>query len=85
MKEVDSDGNFIYWLKTARPGERVLYYSGFLMRDREVFMRNGGFADKFPPRIKAALAAWRAYLDDSVTLTQKKRDQFEYDYIAIKR
>lgn len=84
MKEIDSEGNFAYWLKTARPGEKALYYQGFLMRDREVFMRGGGFADKFPPRIKAALAAWKAYLDGTVSLTQRKLGQFDYEYIATK-
>lgn len=84
MKEVDNEESFAFWLKSANPGESILYYSGFLMRDREVFMRGGGFADKFPPRIKAALAAWRAYLDGEATLTQRKRGNFDYDYIAIK-
>jgi hypothetical protein len=84
LKEIDNDGAFSYWLKTAKPGERVAYYNGFLMRDREVFVRGGGFVDNFPTQIKAAILAWRAYLDGAVMLIQKKRGAYEYQYIAIK-
>lgn len=84
MKEVDSETAFAFWLKTAKPGERVLYYDGFLMRDREAFLRAGGTVDNFPAKIKAAIHAWRAYLDGAVKLVQKKREDYEYEYIAIK-
>jgi hypothetical protein len=84
LKEVDNDGSFSYWLKTARSGEWVVYYNGFLMRDRELFMRNGGFTYNFPPRIKAAIQAWQAYLNGGVRLVQKKQGEYEYQYIAIK-
>lgn len=84
MKEIESDGTFSYWLKTAKSGEKAIYYEGFLMRDREVFIRCGGFVDNFPPRIKAALSAWRAYMNGGVRLVQKKVGPYEYQYIAIK-
>ena len=84
MKEVDSDTAFHYWLKGARVGEKVVYYDGFLMRDREYFLRNGGFVDQFPARIKAAIAAWKAYMNGTVRLVQKKQGLYEYHYIAIK-
>ncbi len=84
MKEVDGDGAFHYWLKTAKTGEQVIYYQGFLMRDREAFLRAGGFADNFPPRIKAAISAWKAYMNGDVILVQKKDDAYDYKYIAVK-
>jgi hypothetical protein len=84
LKETDTDIAFQYWLKNARPGERVLYYYGFLMRDREVFMRGGGFSDNFPPSIKTAIAAWKAYMNGSVHLIQKKQGMGVYEYIAVK-
>lgn len=84
MKEVDSDLAFQYWNKGARKGERVVYYDGFLMRDREYFIRGGGFANNFPPKIKAAISAWDAYMNGSVMLVQKKVAAHEYQYIAIK-
>jgi len=84
MKEVDSETTFRYWVKTASSGERCLYYNGFLMRDREVFLRSGGFTDKFPPSIKCAIEAWKAYLNGGVRLVQKKISPYDYQYIAIK-
>jgi hypothetical protein len=85
LKEIDNDGAFHYWVKTAKPGEKAVYYSGFLMRDREVFVRGGGFTDNFPAQIKAAILAWRAYLNGDVNLVQKKQGAYEYQYIATKR
>lgn len=84
MKQIDSDVSFDYWLKGAKPGEWVVYYEGFLMRDREVFIRGGGFVDNLPARIKAAISAWKAYMRDEVKLVQKKLEPYEYHYIAIK-
>lgn len=84
MKEVDTDASFDYWLKRAKKKERIMYYDGFLMRDREIAIRSGIFADDMPPKIKAAIAAWKAYLNGEVLLFQKKRDDMEYEYIAIK-
>lgn len=84
MKEVDNETSFRYWLKTAEPGEQVVYYSGFLMRDREVFLRSGGLLESFPPRIRSAIEAWRAYLNGTVKLTQKKQNGYDYQYIATK-
>lgn len=85
MKQVDTEDNFDYWLNRAKPGETVVYYDGFLLMDRERLVNNGIFADKFPQTIKAAIRAWKAYQNGHVTLVQKKRDFFAYDYIAIKR
>jgi hypothetical protein len=84
LKEVDTETTFRYWLKTAKPGDGIIYYNGFLMRDREVFLRCGGFVDQFPQRIKTAIAAWNAYMNGEVKLVQKKRGTFEYEYIATK-
>lgn len=84
MKEVDTETTFHYWLRNAKRGERVLYYNGFLMRDREQAVKSGFFAEQFPDRIKAAIQAWKAYMAGDVVLTQKKRGFAEYEYIATK-
>ena len=84
MKEVDTDVSFAYWLKGANRRERAVYYRGFLMRDREILVHNGVTADRFPPKIKTALMAWKAHLNGTVKLTQKKIGPFEYEYIATK-
>lgn len=84
MKEVDTEATFHYWLRGAKKGERVVYYDGFLMRDREQAIKSGFFVEQFPPRIKTAILAWKAYMNGEVVLTQKKRGFGEYEYIATK-
>jgi hypothetical protein len=37
-----------------------------------------------PEKIRAANFAWRLYTEGLVTLVQKKKDQYSYDYIAVK-
>lgn len=85
MKEVDTEDSFAYWLSRARRGEKVLYFDGFLMLERQKLVMAGVQRDGFPQKIKAAMAAWRAYLEDLVVLVQRKKDEGEYEYIAIKR
>lgn len=84
MKEVDNEDGFSYWLSRARKGEKVVYFDGFLMYERQRFLSlNGG--DEFPQKIRTAQLAWRAYTEGLVTLVQHKRDEGEYEYIAIRR
>lgn len=84
MKEVDSDNSFMLWLKGAKRGDKVVYFDGFLMRDREIAVRSGFFSHDLPPRFKAAIMAWKAYLDGFVILTQHRRGEGEYEYIAVR-
>lgn len=84
MKEVDNENAFLLWLKGAKRGEKIVYFDGFLMREREIAVRSGFFAHDLPPRFKAAIAAWKAYLDGMVILAQHKRGDSEYEYIAIR-
>lgn len=85
MKEVDTEDNFNYWLSRAKRGEKVVYFDGFLMLERQRLINNGIDRESMPQKIKSAVAAWRAYLEDRVVLVQHKRDEGEYEYIAVKR
>lgn len=84
MKQVDTEDSFEYWLRKAKVGEKIMYYDGFLMMDRERLIKNGMFVENFPQTVKTAIKAWKAYQDGLVILAQKKNDYFSYDYIAIK-
>lgn len=84
MKEVDTEDAFSFWLSKARKGERVVYFDGFLMLERQKFVMNGFTRDQFPQKIKTAIRAWDAYMDGLVALTQHKRDDGEYEYIATR-
>lgn len=85
MKEVDSEQSLVFWLNDAKKGEEAVYYNGLLMMDRERYFSNGGTLDKLPQKLKAANLAWQLYTNGVVNLVQKKREQYTYDYIAIKR
>lgn len=84
MKEVDTEVSFSYWFKSAKKGENVVYYNGFLLRDREILVSKGLSTDGFPEKIKTAVMVWKLHLNGDLKLTQKKRGMFDYDYIATK-
>ncbi len=67
--------DFKEWSRKAKPGSRVVYYSGFLMAARET--------DEHAYDI--GRAAWRAYTDGEVSLTQRRVEPHICDYIAEKR
>lgn len=83
MKEVSTEDAFEHWLAKAKKGDKVLYFDGFLMLERQRHILQGN-KDGFPQKIKTAILAWRAYLEGFVTLVQRKRDEGEYEYIAIR-
>lgn len=72
------------WASKAGRGEKAVYYTGMLIADRERHFQRGGFADTMPESMKAARAAWRAYMDGLVYLVQKKNGSMDYEYIAVK-
>ncbi len=84
MKYIDNEASLDYWLGRAKPGERVMYYDGFLMMEKEKFLKSGGTVENFPDKIRTAIFAWKAYERGMVRLMQKKRDYFKYEYVAIR-
>lgn len=84
-KEIESPDTFKFWLERSKKGDTCLYYTGFLMRDKELFLRETHHAREFPAAIKAAQAAMLAYEKDLVTLYQSKKDMLHYEYYAEKR
>lgn len=85
MKNIDTESSLGYWAKKARSGEKVVYYDGFLMLDRQLYFMSSGGSENQPEKLKVARLAWRLYTDGVLTLTQKKKDNFSYEYIAVKR
>lgn len=85
MREIETEQSLLHWAKKAKKGEKALYYNGLLMMDRQRYFMNGGLAENQPERLKAAKFAWHLYMDGIVTLVQKKKDAYKYDYIAVKR
>lgn len=66
---------FNRWLLDAPSGNVFEYHAGFLPRDRDI----NKTVDKL-----AVLAAG-AYLAGAVSLTQQRRGDFQYAYLAEKR
>ena len=85
MREVDSEEALSYWATKARKGEAAIYYDGFLMMDRQKYFSSGGDPERQPDKLRAAKFAWHLYMDGVVTLVQRKKDNFSYEYIAVKR
>jgi hypothetical protein len=83
LKVHDQD-SMIRWLSNAKKGEKVIYYDGMLMADKERFYINGGTTDKLPEPMRAARVAWSAYMNDQVHLIQKRKGFLSYDYIAVR-
>lgn len=63
-------------LEKIKPGELVVYYVGYLARDRR---------DGDNPAHIAAAVAWRLHVERRVILTQRRIRDHLYEYIAIGR
>ena len=73
---------FDEWLNKSRKGQRISYYRGFLFAPNE---------QKLSPTLdfnrvaKLAKHIMNAYNRDLVTLVQKRHDNFDYEYIAVRK
>ena len=82
FKDMLSLKKFDEWLNKSRKGQRISYYRGFLFAPNE---------QKLSPTLdfnrvaKLAKHIMNAYNRDLVTLTQKKHDDFDYEYIAVRK
>lgn len=73
-KPASTIARFSAWLESAKKGDVFEYHCGFLPEDR---------ADKALDRL--AVAAADSYLAGLVALTQQRRGDFQYAYLAEKR
>lgn len=67
-------------IATLKPGHSFTYYVGSLMRDR----RKGGTPQEMLALNRAAVAAYAAYENGDVILTQRKLSPTKYEYILTK-
>jgi hypothetical protein len=73
---------FPRWLERARAGEQFEYHRGLLVRDRSP-------ASELAERDRRALAevadaVFRAAVDGSIHLVQRRHGPFDFSYLAIK-
>ena len=73
---------FDEWVSKARKGQTITYYRGFLFAPNE---------QKLTPTLdfkrvaKLANHVKNAYNKKLVTLVQKKHDNFDYEYMAVRK
>ena len=79
MEVINTYDSLQAWIKTATPGERVIYYEGYLAKDLQSNNSN--------IRQRARAIQELTYYNNkkrNITLVQKKHEEFNYDYIAIR-
>lgn len=84
MNTVYTTDGLKHWVSTSRPGDRVSYYNGFLMYDKEKLVQRGVSPEHFPEEIRVAQTAWWHYIYGDVTLYQSKKGDAEYEYVAVR-
>ena len=81
IKNVLSTKAFNNWINKAKKGEQISYYRGYIA-DPSI-QRIGATNDMMRVE-KFRKQVYSAYLSHFVTLVQKKHDDLDYEYIAIK-
>ena len=73
---------FDEWVNKSRKGDKISYYRGFLFAPNE---------QKLSPTLdfnrvaKLAKHVRNTYDRDLVTLVQKRHDNFDYEYVAVRK
>ncbi len=68
-------------LRNAKRGEKITYYIGLLMRDRQKASLREGYEEVND----TGVAAYRAYESKKVHLVQKRAMPFLFEYMAVVR
>ena len=72
---------FEEWIRKSRKGDKIMYYRGFLFAPNQ---------QKLSPTLdfkrvgKLATHVRNAYHRDTLTMVQKKHDDFDYEYWAVR-
>ena len=81
---------FAFWLEHSSPTNQVIYHYGILPRDRTGKLVSGGEIVKQNPTAYSqavdyvALAAWQAMREHYVLLTQRRLNEFKFEYLATR-
>ena len=73
---------FDEWLNKSRKGDRIMYYRGFLFAPNQ---------QKLSPTLdlkrveKLAKHVRNSYHHDAITMVQKRHDDFDYEYWAVRK
>ena len=81
LKDMLSIKKFEEWLNKSRKGQKISYYRGFLFSPNQ---------QKLSPTLdlkrveKLARHVYTAYDNNLITMVQKRHDDFDYEYMAIR-
>ncbi len=81
-KDMISQKAFNTWLQNAKSGDRITYYRGYLVDSLLQPIAAAADSDRVKKLGKSVHAVAEA---GSLILVQKKHDDFDYEYIAVKR
>lgn len=84
LNKVDTSEEFVRWATNAKKNSRVAYFRGYLFRDRVTSHSSRKEGPNAAPQFKLANKAWEFYQLGIVKLVQKRIDDEDYIYIAVK-
>lgn len=81
---IESPDDFTRWATYAKKNDRITYYKGLLMRDRQLNINLLGSTDKELPEFQTANKALEFSDLGIVKLFQHRHGDSDYSYIAVK-
>lgn len=83
-KDIMNDVDLCVWVADAKPGARIVYYTGHLSRDR--LPHNDGYSEAVRRKIgELGNAAWMLGNENWVHLVQRRVSMGCWEYIAVRR
>ena len=83
-KDVMNDVDLCVWVADAKPGARIVYYTGHLSRDRLPHI--DGYSEAVRRKIgELGNAAWKLGEENWVHLIQRRVSMGCWEYIAVRR
>jgi hypothetical protein len=84
LKGVMNDVDLCVWVADAKPGDRIVYFTGHLSRDR--LPHNDGYSDAIRRKIaELGTAAWMLGEENWVHLVQRRVSYGCWDYITVRK
>lgn len=83
IRNIDNESDFVAWSKRSEPGEKVVYHTGLLMRDRQYTDRGSVpvVGSRLCNLAKSVMAIAEA---GEIALVQKRLDNYNCEYLAVK-
>lgn len=84
LKDIMNDVDLCVWVSDARPGDRIVYYTGHLSRDR--LPHNEGYSEAIRRKIgELGNAAWMLGDENWVHLVQRRVSYGYWAYIVVRK